>query len=175
MVQPCAVERPCQLSSSVFSGESFAGLGCSAMNLRSVSEVPGRSQGSVAMESPEVGRWPSLDGERFNRSSVSPKEMLSPGERGQQTYAEGEKASCSLSQHHCHTEQGHLEWNKGIMPSSDICFYLTCISDVLGNGPRTVGKSCRPSMANTNRSSPRQIDTGQVQATGVHLADFLLS
>lgn len=90
--QPCAVERPGQPRGSAVSGESLAGLGCSARSLRSVADVPGRSHGSVATVSVELA-W---DWARFRRSSTSPKEMSSPGRGGEQQHVRRDRSS---SQH----------------------------------------------------------------------------
>lgn len=50
-IYPCAVDRPCQLKGPGFPGTCCCSwFSCSAMNRFSVSEVPGRSQGSVATE-----------------------------------------------------------------------------------------------------------------------------
>lgn len=121
--QPWAVERPCQPSG--ISGESFAGLGCSAMSLRSVSAVPGRSHGSVATVSTELGRLPWWDGRCFRRSSTAPRETESPeGDTEQHTDVKGDK---SLAQH----------------------FVVLNVFDVLGNwahlqATAKVSKSLRP-------------------------------
>lgn len=107
--QPWAVERLCKLSRSVCSGESFAGLDSSAMSLWSVSDVPGRSHGSVATVSLELGRLAALSGACSSRSSASPKETFPPGGGEQWVYVRGERNLSHLTTSVCYTEQASLQ------------------------------------------------------------------